>query len=165
MGRKPLSEETRRAQLLALLTSLPAPCETSSDGVRRVGENGAEHIGKCVDALFNLVLAPDLSEPDQYPIYIPILRGQLTNLQYQYLESPKTILLNHPYLRIPTRYSCPPGSSTGSRWGYNLLRIVTLKPPPPALFHIKINTYGVRVGVRTANVRTRAKQDWRFSAA
>ena len=83
----------RRAQLLALLTSLPAPCETSSDGIRRVGENGAEHIGKCVDALFNLVLAPDLSERDQYPIYIPILRGQLTNLQYQYLESPKTILL------------------------------------------------------------------------
>ena len=31
---------------------------------------------------------------DQYPIYIPILRGQLTNLQYQYLEGPKTIFLN-----------------------------------------------------------------------
>ena len=37
------------------------------------------------------VTAADRSEPDQYPIYIPILRGQLTNLQYQYLEGPKTI--------------------------------------------------------------------------
>ena len=30
-----------------------------------------------------------VTELDQYPIYIPILRGQLTNLQYQYLEGPK----------------------------------------------------------------------------
>ena len=30
---------------------------------------------------------------DQYPIYIPILRERLTNLQYQYLESFKTIFL------------------------------------------------------------------------
>ena len=35
-----------------------------------------------------------VTELDQYPIYIPILRGQLTNLQYQYLEGPKTIFLD-----------------------------------------------------------------------
>jgi hypothetical protein len=36
---------------------------------------------------------PFWAATENIPIYIPILREKLTNLQYQYLESSKTILL------------------------------------------------------------------------
>ena len=42
----------------------------------------------------------DRSGPDHYPIYIPILRELLTNLQYQYLESPKSkTIIDYVFLR------------------------------------------------------------------
>ena len=57
---------------------------------------------------------------DQYPIYIPILRELFTNIQYQYLESFKTIFLD--FLNSPTALKADPrlpstsGEVAAGRW-------------------------------------------------
>ena len=90
---KPLFEH-KMTQNSLLLTSKSPPNVTSQSfftAYRPIIDCGEQNFGFTPPSAFDPKIPDFLG--DQYPIYIPILRGQLTNLQYQYLESPKTIFL------------------------------------------------------------------------